>query len=46
MVFQSEAHLNKAKAEKMMHRFGFHHFLVHESDGRSGGLLVMLKKDV
>jgi hypothetical protein len=29
-----------------MRRLDFHHMLIHESDGRSGGLLLMWKNDV
>jgi hypothetical protein len=46
VVFLSETHLNKVRAEKLMQKMGFHHMLIHESDGRSGGLLMMWKNDV
>ena len=44
--FLSESHLGRVKAEKLRRRVGFDHLLIHESDGRSGGLLMMWKKEV
>lgn len=40
VLFLSEAHLNKAKAEKLRRRLGFEAMAVSESDGRSGGLVM------
>ena len=45
VVFMSESHLNKAKAENLMRRFDFQFMLINESDGRSGGLLMMWKRE-
>ena len=45
VIFLSESHLGKVKAEKLRRRVGFDHLLLHESDGRSGGLLLMWKKE-
>ena len=36
--FLSETHLGKVKAENLKQRMGCDHFIIHESDGRSGGL--------
>ena len=41
VLFLSEAHLNKAKAEKLRRRLGFDAMAVSESDGRSGGLVML-----
>lgn len=46
VFFLSETHLSKAKAEKVKRRVGFDHMLIHESDGRSGGLLLFWNNDV
>ena len=46
VAFLSETHLNKAKAETLMRKLGFHSMLISESDGRSGGLLLLVKKEV
>ena len=40
VLFLSEAHLNKAKAEKLRRGLGFDVMEVLESDGRSGGLVM------
>ena len=46
VIFLSESHLDKAKAEKLMRKFKFDELLFHESDGRSGGLILMWKNEV
>jgi len=46
VLFLSETHWAKAKAEKLKKRLGCDHYLIHESDGRSGGLILMWKKEV
>jgi hypothetical protein len=38
--------LDKAKAEKLKRRLGYDHLIIHESDGRSGSLLLIWKKEV
>ena len=40
VLFLSEAHLCKAKAEALKRRLRFDEVLVAESDGRSGGLVM------
>ena len=40
VLFLSEAHLNKAKEEKLRSRLGFDVMEVSERDGRSGGLVM------
>jgi len=46
VCFLSETHLDKAKAEKVRRRAGFDKMIVHESNGRSGGLLLMWREEV
>ena len=46
VFFLSETHLGKAKAEILKRKLGFDHFIIHESDGRSGGLLMLWRKDI
>ena len=46
MFFLSETHLDKAKADNVRRRAGFDHLIIHESDGRSGGLLLLWKEEV
>ena len=41
MLFLSETHLDKAKAGKLRRRLGFDEMEVSESDGRSGGLVML-----
>jgi exonuclease III len=41
VVFLSETHLSRAKADKLMRKMGFQFLLIDESNGRSGGLLMM-----
>ena len=46
MFFLSETHLGKAKAENLKRRLGCDHYIIHKSDGRSGGLLMLWRKEV
>lgn len=46
ILFLSETHLGKAKAENLRRRLGCDKFIIHKSDGRSGGLLLLWKKEV
>jgi hypothetical protein len=42
----SKTHLGKAKAENLKRTLGYDKFIIHESDGRSGGLLMLWNKGV
>ena len=46
VFFLSKTHLGKAKAEILKQKLGCDHFIIHESDGRSGGLLMLWRKDI
>ena len=46
MLFLSETHLGKARAENLKRRLGCDTFVIHESDGRCRGLLMLWKKEV
>ena len=46
VFFLSETHLGKVKAENLKRRLGCDHFIIHESDGRSGGLLMLWRKEL
>ena len=46
MFFLSKTHLGKAKAETLKSRWGCDHYIIHESDGRSGKLLLLWRKEV
>lgn len=46
VLFLSETHLDNAKAEKVRKKLGYDQHVVHESDGRSGGLLMFWKDEV
>jgi len=46
VFFLSKTHLGKAKAEILKRKLGCDHFIIHESDGRSGGLLMLWRKDI
>jgi hypothetical protein len=41
VLFLSETHLDKARAENLMRKLGYDSLSVHESDGQSGGLLML-----
>ena len=45
-MFFSETHMGTAKAEIMKRRLVCDHFIINESDGRSGGLLMLWRKDI
>ena len=45
VFFLSETHLGKAKAETLMRKLGCHRFACHESDGRSGGLMMCWRSE-
>src|SRR4051812_25147739 len=40
VIFLSESHLNKARAEQVCGKLGLDRFHIFESDGRSGGLVL------
>ena len=46
MFFMFETHLDRVKAEKLKRRLGCDYFLINESEGRSGGLLMMWRKEI
>jgi hypothetical protein len=46
VLFLSEAHLSKVKAERLKVRLKFDNMLVSESDGRSGGLVLYWNNDL
>ena len=46
VLFLSEAHLNKSRAEILQRRLKFDEMLVSESDGRSGGLVLFWNKEL
>lgn len=46
VCFLSETHLDIAKADNVRRRAGFDQTIVYESDGRSGGLLLMWKDEI
>ena len=45
VCFLSETHLGKEKAENLKRRLGCDHLFINESDGRSGGLLMLWRKE-
>ena len=46
VFFLSETNLGKAKAEVEKRKLNYDHYTIHESDGRSGGLLLLWRKDL
>jgi hypothetical protein len=44
--FLSETHLTKARAETIQRKLLFDHMIMSESDGRSGGLLLLWRNDL
>ena len=46
MVFLFETHLGKVKADEMKRKLQCDHYIIVESDGRSGGLLLFWRKDI
>ena len=45
VLFLSESHLDKEKAEVLRRKLGFNFMLINESDGRSGGLVLFSNKE-
>jgi hypothetical protein len=45
VLFLSETHLDKARAGNLMRKLGFDLFSIFKSDGQSGGLLIMWRKE-
>ena len=43
--FLSETHLGKVKAENLRRKLQCDHYIIHESGGRSGGLLMLWRKE-
>jgi hypothetical protein len=41
VFFLSETHLDKARAGNLMRKLGYDLLSIHESDGQSGGLLML-----
>jgi hypothetical protein len=46
VFFLSETHLTKARAVTIKKKLGYDHMIESESDGRSGGLLMLWKKEL
>jgi exonuclease III len=46
VFFLSETHLGNAKAGELRRKLHCDHFTIVESDGRSGGLLLLWRQDV
>lgn len=46
VIFMSKSHLAKSKAGKLMRMLKFDDMLIHGSDGRSGGLLLLWRREV
>jgi hypothetical protein len=44
--FLSETHLEKPRAENLRRKLGFDHSIIFESDGQSGGLLMLWRNNV
>jgi hypothetical protein len=45
VFFLSETHLGRAKVDGLRRKLQFDHFIIFESDGRSGGLLMLWRKE-
>jgi exonuclease III len=45
VFFLSETHLDKARAGNLMRKLGYDSLSIHESDGQSGGLLMLWCKE-
>jgi hypothetical protein len=45
VFFLSETHLGRTKAEILKRKLGCDQFIINESDGRSGGLLMLWRKE-
>jgi hypothetical protein len=46
VFFLSETHLEKVRAENLRRKLGFDHSIIFESDGQSGGLLMLWRNNV
>jgi hypothetical protein len=46
VFFLSETHLTKVRAETIRRKLGYDHMIESESDGRSGGLLMLWNKNI
>jgi hypothetical protein len=46
VFFLSETHLEKARADNLMRKLGFDKSIIFESDGQSGGLLMLWRNNV
>jgi hypothetical protein len=46
VFFLSETHLGRAKADNLRRKLGFDSLSLFESDGKSGGLLMMWRNNV
>jgi exonuclease III len=46
VFFLSKTHFGKTKAENLRRRLGCDHFIIDESDGRGGGLLMLWRKEL
>ena len=44
LIFLSESHLNKCKADELRRVLGFDSMFVVESDGKAGGLILFYHK--
>ena len=45
LIFISESHLNKNKADELRCNLGFNSMFLDESDGKSGGLVLFYQKE-
>lgn len=46
VLFLSETHLGNAKADELRRKLHYDYFTIVESDGHSGGLLLLWSQDV
>jgi hypothetical protein len=46
VFFLSKTHLGKIKAKDLKRKLGCDHLFIHESDGRSGCLLMLWRKEI
>lgn len=46
VFFLSETHLSRVKAEKLRKHLGCDQLIIHESDGRGGGLVLLWRNDL
>ena len=45
LIFLSESHLNKIKADELCCKLGFDSMFLVESDGKAGGLVLFYRKE-